>query len=247
MQDFSKFKKSLLAIDHYIYALCEIDGDKRIPFYIGKGVNDRCLQHLKEKKDSPKKEVIERLLEKNSLGIDILRHGIKTDKTAKLIEATCIDLLGIGELSNKVRGSGSEMGRATVEEIHNLKSGELVEIQKEHQGLAFLLNSTYKSGMSEIELFESTRGVWRNIPRDDSIKYAYATYGGLIKEVYQIHSWVKAGTQQYFTRCFDNRNISQRWEFVGKKAPTDVREKYVGKVIKKDRSFGNPFIKVGND
>ena len=93
MQDFSKFKKSLLTIDHYIYALCEIDGEKRTPFYIGKGVNDRCLQHLKEKKDSPKKEVIERLLEKNTLGIDILRHGIKTDKTAKLIEATCIDLL----------------------------------------------------------------------------------------------------------------------------------------------------------
>jgi len=246
MEDFRKFKKSLLTIDHYIYALCEVDGDKRIPFYIGKGVNERCLQHLTEKADSPKKYTINKLLEKGTLGIDILRHGIKTDKTAKLIEATCIDLLGIGELSNKVRGSGSKMGRATIQEIHNLQSGELIEIEKGHQGLAFLLNSTYKSGMSEIELFESTRGVWRNVPRDDSIQYAYATYGGLIKEVYQIHSWVKAGTQQYFTRSFDNRGVSQRWEFVGKKAPAEIRNKYVGKVIKKERSFGSPFIKVGD-
>ena len=246
MQDFSKFKKSLAMIEHYVYALCEIDDEKRTPFYIGKGVNDRCLKHLKEKGNSPKQETIEKLLAQNRLGIDILRHGIKTDKTAKLIEATCIDLLGIGELSNKVRGSGSEMGRATIEEIHNLQSGELVEIQKEHEGLAFLLNSTYKSGMSEIELFEATRGVWRNVPRDESIKYAYATYGGLIKEIYQIHSWVNAGTQQYFTRSFEDRNISQRWEFVGKKAPKDIRAMYVGKVIKKERSFGNPFIKVGN-
>jgi len=246
MKDFNKFKKSLQTIDHYIYALCKVDGAKRVPFYIGKGVKDRCLQHLKETGDSPKVKTIQKLLESNHLGIDILRHGIKTDATAKLIEATCIDLLGIGELSNKVRGSGSEMGRASIEEIHHLQSGEQIAIEKEHQGLAFLLNSTYKSGMSEIELFEATRGVWSKVPRDSSIKYAYATYGGLIKEVYEIHSWVEAGTQQYFTRFFENRDISKRWEFVGKKASLDIREKYIGKVIKKERSFGSPFVKVGS-
>ncbi|PCJ14487.1 MAG: hypothetical protein COB04_15090 [Gammaproteobacteria bacterium] len=245
MRDFSEFRKSLEAIDHYVYALCEIKEDKRIPFYIGKGVKDRCLKHLKEQGDSSKQEAIQKLLSKDRLGIDILRHGIKTDQSARLIEATCIDLLGIGELTNKVRGSGSEMGRATIEEIHNLQSGELIEIDTEHQGLAFLLNATYKSGMSEIELFEATSGVWKNIPRDESINFAYATYGGLIKEVYQIHSWVLAGTQQYFTRNFESRNISQRWEFVGRKAPQEIRLKYRGKVIKKERSFGNPFVKVG--
>lgn len=245
MQDFNKFKKSLETIDHYVYALCEIEENKKTPFYIGKGVKDRCLKHLKEQGDSPKQDTIKKLLSTGRLGIDILRHGIKADKTAKLIESTCIDLLGIGELSNKVRGSGSEMGRATIEEIHNLMTGELIDISDEHQGLAFLLNTTYKSGMSEIELFEATRGVWRNVPRDESIKYAYATYGGLIKEVYEVHCWVKAGTQQYFTRNFDSRNISERWEFVGRKAPKEIRSKYIGKVINKERSFGNPFVKVG--
>ena len=35
----------------YTYALCEIDDDnKRIPFYIGKGKNTRCLSHLSEKR-----------------------------------------------------------------------------------------------------------------------------------------------------------------------------------------------------
>ncbi len=246
MQDFNKYKTSLKTIDHYIYALCEIDGERRIPFYIGKGVNDRCLQHLKELSDSPKKEMIQKLLAKEALGIDILRHGIKTDKTAKLIEATCIDLLGIGELSNKVRGSGAEMGRATIEEIHNLQSGELVEINKDHEGIAFLLNSTYKSGMSELELFEATRGVWKNVPREPYIKYAYATYGGLIKEIYKIHSWVKAGTQQYFTRTIEHSDSTQRWEFIGRKASASIRKRYIGKVIKKDRSYGSPFVKVGS-
>ena len=42
MQDFSKFKKSLEMIEHYVYALCENDDERRIPFYIGNDVNDRC-------------------------------------------------------------------------------------------------------------------------------------------------------------------------------------------------------------
>jgi hypothetical protein len=245
MSDFSVYKKSLLNIKHYVYALCELDGDKRIPFYIGKGKSDRCLQHLNEVDSSDKTLRIQELISVNRLGIDILRHGLETDKLAKTIEATCIDLLGVGELTNKVRGSGSDMGRISIEEIHNLQSGEVVDILSEHTGLAFLLNSTYKSGMSELELFEATRGVWRNIPRDDSIKYAFATYGGLIKEVYEIHGWVKAGIQQYFSRSFEHRNISKRWEFIGRKAPDNIRSLYVGKVISKERSFGSPFVRVG--
>jgi len=245
MSGFSVYKKSLLNINYYVYALCELDGDKRIPFYIGKGKGDRCLQHLNEVASSEKILRIQELLSVNRFGIDILRHDLETDKLAKIIEATCIDLLGVGELTNKVRGSGTEMGRVSIEEIHNLQSGEVVEILSEHTGLAFLLNSTYKSGMSELELFEATRGVWRNIPRDETIKYAFATYGGLIKEVYEIHGWVEAGIQQYFTRSFEHRDLSKRWEFIGRKAPDNIRSLYLGKVISKERSFGNPFVRVG--
>lgn len=245
MSYFNKFKTSLNEIEHYIYALCEIDGDKRIPFYIGKGVKDRCLQHLVEENKTTKVEVIQKLLEQNKLDIDILRHGINSDETARLIEATCIDLLGVGQLTNKVRGSGSSMGRATIEEIHSLKSGETVEVSEEHQGLAFLLNDTYKSGMSDLELYEATRGVWWRVPRDKSIQYAYATYGGLVKEVYQIHSWIEAGTQMYFSRSLEFENLSERWEFIGKPAAEHIRSLYVGKVIDKERSHGHPFVKVG--
>lgn len=37
MKDFSKYKKTLNKLDYYVYALCEIKGNLRIPFYIGKG------------------------------------------------------------------------------------------------------------------------------------------------------------------------------------------------------------------
>ena len=244
---FEQYRASLKTIDYYIYALCELKNGVRQPFYIGKGKGDRCLQHLKEQNDSEKVRKIQTLLKENRLGIDILRHGIKSEATASLIEATCIDLLGVGELTNKVRGSGTTMGRATLEELHQLRAGEKTHVLPEHKGLAFILNNTFKSGMSELELFEVTRGIWRAIPRDDTIQYAFATYLGIVKEVYEIHGWLKAGTQQYFTRSFEGRDISSRWEFIGRKATDDVRRRYVGNVIHKPRSYGNPFVKVGYD
>ena len=245
MKSFKKYKTVLSEIGYYIYALCEIIGEDRFPFYIGKGKNDRCLQHLDTEDDDARSKKIKSLIKQERLGIDIIRHGIKTDREAKIIEATCIDLLGVGNLTNKVRGSGVDMGRVTLEEIHSLCSGKTVKIKAKHAGIAFLLNSTYKSGMSEVALFESTRGVWRNPRRDESIKYAYATYGGLIKEVYEIHSWVPAGTQQYFERELIDEDIVNRWEFIGKKASQEVRDLYIGKILEKDRSFGTPFVYVG--
>ena len=148
MKSIQKYKPVLNEIGYYVYALCELNGEQRSPFYIGKGKGERCLQHLSPSEEDEKGSKVLKLISENRLGIDILRHGIKTDKEAKLVEATCIDLLGVGNLSNKVRGSGVEMGRVSIEEIYSLRSGKTVNIKQQHAGVAFLLNSTYKSGMS---------------------------------------------------------------------------------------------------
>lgn len=244
MQDISKYSQSLAMADTYVYAFYDAGDETKKPFYIGKGKGSRCLDHIKHPDDSPKSERIQALAAMNRLGIDILRHGMD-EKTAKLVEATCIDLLGVGELTNKVRGSSSLMGRITLDEFHHLVLQEETEIAPEHAGLAFLLNTTYKSGMSSLALYEATRGVWAKIPKNENLKFAYATYEGLIMEVYSIHSWVKAGTQQYFTRELTIKEDTQRSEFIGRIAPQAVRDLYVGKLIKKPRSHGNPFVKVG--
>lgn len=85
--------------------------------------------------------------------------------------------------------------------------------------------------MSALALYEATRGVWAKVPKDENLQFAYATYGGLVMEVYEIQCWLKAGSQQYFTRELVIPETN-RSEFVGRIASPEIRELYVGKLIK---------------
>ena len=89
-------------LKNYVYALCERHGDgRKTIFYIGRGTGSRCLQHLKTKDD--KFEKIDKLRKSKNLTIDILRHGLDAE-AAKVVEATCIDLLPWSNLENKIKG-----------------------------------------------------------------------------------------------------------------------------------------------
>ena len=122
------------------------------------------------------------------------------------------------------------------------------KVAPEHKGVAILINREYKPTSGDLETFEYTRGIWskKMVTISGGAKYAYATSKGVVKEVYEIHSWVPAGTQEYFTRTLDSERLAKaRWEFVGRKAPIELSDRYVGKIIERERSYGNPFIRVG--
>ena len=197
--------KFLRDLKSYVYVYCEIDEDnRRIPIYVGKGKSDRFFSHLNNLSDisNQKNRKIINLISENRLGIDILAYNLN-DKTALAIESACIDLMGIENLENIVRGKG-----------------------------------------------EITRGIWSKrivtTCENNDAKFAYATFNGVVKDVYIIHSWVPAGTQEYFSRSLDPERLkTARWEFVGRKAPNEIRELYVGKIIEKKRSYGDPFMLVG--
>ena len=112
-----------------------------------------------------------------------------------------------------------------------------------------LINKDYKPTFGALETFEITRGIWpqsqRTISKD--AKYAYATFGGVVKEIYEIHSWVPAGTQQYFTIKHSNERLKNcTCEFIGKIASDEIRDLYLEKILVRERSYGNTFIPVGN-
>lgn len=228
----------------YVYALCEIDDDhRRIPIYIGKGKGDRCLQHFKETKESEKVFKLRELLAENRLGVDILAHDLD-QPTSFVVESVCIDLMNIDNLTNAVRGHGENTKRLPLNELASLRLKKRVEVLPEHQGVAFLLEKSYHHDFGDLAILEHTRGIWRS-KQPDEVKYAFATFRGIVKEVYEIFTWVPAGTQEYFTRTLDQEKALKRWEFVGKKANDEIRERYVGNMIWKQRSYGDPYVKVG--
>lgn len=247
--DFIKNNKFFFnQLKSYVYAYCEIGEDnKRNPIYIGKGKKDRCLAHLKDldKKNDNKSKKIQDLISKNKLGIDIIAYGLD-DKTSFAIESACIDLMGIENLTNLVKGKGDNIKRFPIEELKNIILDDPVEIDKEDSGVAILINRDYKPQFGDLDIFEYTRGIWSKnmVSIAKGARYAYATNHGVVKEIYEIYEWVPAGTQQYFTRVLDPDKVKNRYEFIGKLAPDNVREKYKGKLIKKERSYGNAFIKV---
>ena len=259
----TEFKKQIFNLDgserstffkdlkSYIYLYCEITEDnKRIPIYIGKGKSDRFFSHLNDLDDLSLLKIrrIRYLLSENKLGIDILVHGLD-EKTALAIESACIDLVGIDNLENLVRGHGENHKRYSLTELVNIKTRKAVRVRPEHRGVAILINKDYKPTFGALETFEITRGIWpqsqKTISKD--AKYAYATFGGVVKEIYEIHSWVPAGTQQYFTIKHSNERLKNcTCEFIGKIASDEIRDLYLEKILVRERSYGNTFIPVGN-
>ena len=220
-KQFEQFSPRMVAkLKNYVYAFIELSEEGERVIYIGRGVGNRCFQHLQREDD--KFEKLEELRRKNKLAIDILRHGLDNE-TAKVVEATCIDLLPTNDLENKIRGFGTNFGRWTLEEIRELYQDEPIVVAPNHAGLAFNLNKSYQQGMNEVELLEATRGTWYAVPRDPNLKYAYATYQGILGQP----------------------RLKKKWEFIGVIAKNEIRSRYKGKLIKLKRSFATPFQRVG--
>lgn len=102
-------------------------------------------------------------------------------------------------------------------------------------------NKLYKEGMSQEELYDISRGIWKISPsRISRIKFALVFYKGIVKEVFEIISWHPANTTPYkhFRRNFyDTEN---RWEFVGKPAGKSIRDQFVGKYMVFKKGDANP-------
>lgn len=96
--------------------------------------------------------------------------------------------------------------------------------------LLIRINKYYHYGITDRELYDATRGVWKIGENRDNARYAFAVYGGLVREVYKIREWLPAGTT-FSTR--GDLTDDARWEFVGEVAEEKIREKYLLKSVEK--------------
>lgn len=204
-------------IGYYVYILK--DPRNETIFYVGKGKGNRLFQHvqcaLENATDNDKYNLI-REIHKDGKEVEhfILRHGLE-EKLSLEIESTIIDLLGIENLTNSVKGHDTwERGLKTVDEVFQYYDAKAVTFDK--PCIIININRLYTRGISAQKLYDSTRASWIVGTKRDRAQYAIASYRGLVREVYEIEKWQPNG---------------DRWEFVGKVAEDKIRDKYLNQSL----------------
>ena len=224
-------------LEYYVYAYYDPRDGKL--FYIGKGKENRLFAHLHDQSENAKSRRIAEIYESGKEPIiEVLRYGL-TDNEAGLVEAACIDLVGLKNLTNQVAGHHhSSFGRINSKELIAMLQAESVEIT--HKVILLKISRLYRSAMTPFELYEATRGIWKaSGQRRNHVQFAFALFQGIVKEVYEIEHWDTAGTTPYTTRPdIAEHNLEGRWEFKGHPAPQEIRERYIGKRV--DEPSQNP-------
>ena len=171
--------------------------------------------------------------------IEILIHGINTDEAVQRIETSIIDLIGIKNLTNIQRGYKSkEYGRMTIDQILSYYNSEKVQIND--PVILININKTYKYGISDIELYDATRSAWVVNDNRERAKYALSIYQGIVKEVYEIKGWY-LNNSTFNTRKNEELDLeTNRYEFVGRIAPENIRQKYKMKDVSEYVGTQNP-------
>lgn len=204
-------------IGYYVYILKDPRNDSI--FYVGKGKGNRVFQHVRcalENETENDKYNLIREINKDSKEVEhfILRHGLE-EKLSLEIESTIIDLLGIENLTNSVKGHDTwERGLKTVDEVFQHYEAKVVTFDE--PCIIININRLYTRGISAQKLYDSTRASWIVGTKRDRAKFAIASYRGLVREVYEIEKWQPNG---------------DRWEFIGKIAEDEIRDKYLNQSL----------------
>jgi hypothetical protein len=232
-------------IGYYVYLY--IDPRNQRPLYVGKGKGVRVLSHLALEDESSKTRSIRHI---RRIGlepqIDILAHGLPDEETAFRVEAAVIDALGLHQLTNQARGWRSvQLGRMPLRALLAYYRHRPAILQ--HPVMLIRINRLYSHGMPAVALYEATRGVWKvNPKRAASVRYALATFEGIVREVYSIERWVTAGSTRYQTRKRAEVKSPGRWEFIGRLAPDSIRRRYLDHSVRRylPRGLQSPIVYV---
>jgi len=221
----------------YVYRL--IDSRNGETFYVGKGQGDRVFSHIRgEQKlegdvlDNKLKRIREVRLAGFEVAHVIHRHGMD-DKTAFEVEAALID--AYPGLTNIVGGAGgNDYGAMHAKEIIRRYSAEPAEFQ--HKALLISVNRS----AGETSLYEATRYAWKISKfKARQAEVILATLQGLIVGAFVADNWFDATGANFPGR----EDVPGRLGFVGREAPADIKELYVGKRVPDEyrkRGAANP-------
>jgi hypothetical protein len=231
-------------LGYYVYAYVN-PIDDRI-FYVGKGKGQRILSHIRERADTRKVATLKQIQAAGKKPqLEILAHGLESAEAALRVEAAVIDALGLPRLTNQVRGWRSvRYGRTPLKELVAHYRRQPVHIQE--PSILIRLNELYRPKMTPSELYDATRASWKVGPKREHARYAFAVFEGIVREVYEIETWLKAGST--FNSAHErDRQPRDRWEFVSRLAPENMRRRYIDRDVSDYYKQGaqNPISYVG--
>lgn len=224
MQSFSK--STLGRLGHYVYAL--VDPRSNAIFYVGKASStDRAFNHLKSKKSERSKAA--RIHEILAIGatptVEVLRFGLPTSVAAHEVESAVIDAIGLENLTNVIRGHGTDRGRLSAQEAERLLGSAPIDVERVRERcMLFFLNKSYSPTLSDQALYDSARQFWYRVAADTRtpasdgsglpVRTALAVVDSVVVRTYTIEAWFPAGTT-FSSRKWTGSEEDQRWEFVG--------------------------------
>ncbi len=211
-------------LGHYVYAL--VDPRDASIFYVGKAsANNRAFNHLRIATGEEEKQKRIRDIRAASLEpiIEVLRYGLTSAQASLEVEAAVIDVLGLENLTNKVRGHGVDRGRQTSSEVERLHGSKPVAVEGIREPyMLFFINQTYSATKREPELYDCVRQFWSGVspntrmPSATTGKLTYpvalAIVASVVVRAYTVAAWFPAGTT-LSSRSIDTPG--NRWEFVG--------------------------------
>lgn len=219
-------------LKNYVYRL--IDPRNGETFYVGRGIGNRLYSHIRDELGNESDEVgdkLRRIREIRLAGFDVAhvvhRHGMEPS-VAKEVEAALID--AYPGLTNVMGGEESgERGAMHADEIVREYLAQPAVF--EHRALLISVNRS----ASERPLYEATRFAWKlSQKRAKETEVVLASEKGIIRGAYIPEKWLEATADNFPGRP----DRPGRLGFVGRKAPTEIQEMYVGRRVPDDYRFG---------
>jgi hypothetical protein len=220
---------------YYVYSYSDPENDS-CPFYIGKGKNNRCYDHLFETSISTSRKVrtIQSILKRGEMPhIQIIRCGLKDEEEAYSIECALIDVFreipGVRPehepLTNKVRGRyANELGIRDAQQMnmtYDLKY--LAPEDFDQDTIITTVNGTYTGSDSISDLAKCTLGDW-NIGAHRNETLVLGAYCGIVVSVFCVEP---DGISEVSR---SGRVVRRRWTKY-RPAPEDIWNRYYHKSI----------------
>jgi hypothetical protein len=221
----------------YVYRL--IDPRTGETFYVGKGRGNRVFAHIRAEQNLEGDDLdnkLKRIREIRLAGFEVAhvihRHGMD-EKTAIEVEAALID--AYSGLTNIVGGAGgNDYGAMHAKEIIRRYSADPAAFQ--HRALLISVNRS----ATETSLYDATRYAWKiSRSKAKQAEVILATRQGLIVGAFVADDWLDATAANFPGR----EDVPGRLGFVGRDAPANLTELYVGKRVPDEyrkRGAANP-------